>query len=530
MKTKIAVGIAAAVLVVGAGIVLAYGFLFSPAADDAVTLVPQDAVGYFNAFLSPSRSQQSALEGLIEKTPYETPEELFEKLRELMNQGMEESGCTFEDDIEPWLGKQIAGFLTEVGDEGQGAVLVATEDGDATLDAITKCSGDDAPDFEERSYNGVDYQFVDDGAFGVVESYFVIGTEDAFKSVVDTAESGESLESTDKYKDAIDDLTADHLLVLYADVKAMVAQAREEDADDPGIAAFESILNLASDRPLSAALSARDNAIVFEYAQGLPAEADLAELTEGVATSTLLPQLPGGSWGAIGLGNFGEFVDGLLNTYSQIGAPFFNRQTVEQQFETQTGLSLTEDVLSWMGDIGFFVQGTSLPTLSGGAVVETTDPEASRLAVKKVQDLLKKEGAPVGELTVVGAEGFSIQDPFQPQPINVAVGEDRVVIAYGNLATEQALKGDVTLEENENFQTAQDALGEGYSVSGYFQADPIQQLVEGLLLQQFSTTDSTASADYEENVKPFIDPMSFLVFGQKIEGETAITKVVLGAE
>ena len=67
MKAKIAVGIAATLLVLGAVAVLTYGFIFSPAADDAVTLVPDDAVAYFNAFLTPSRSQQQAIESLIEK-------------------------------------------------------------------------------------------------------------------------------------------------------------------------------------------------------------------------------------------------------------------------------------------------------------------------------------------------------------------------------------------------------------------------------------------------------------------------------
>jgi Protein of unknown function (DUF3352) len=529
LKAKIVVAIVATVLVLGAAAVLAYGFLFSPAADDAVTLVPENAVGYFNVFLSPSTSQQRALESLIEKTPFESPDELFNKLREQLNQGMEPSGCNFEEDIEPWLGKQVAGFLSTVAPEPQGAVLIATDDGAATLETIEKCAGDDAPDFEDRSYNGVDYQFVDDGAFGVVEGYFVIGTEPAFKEVVDTSESGDSLEGSDKFKDALDDLSADHLMVLYADVKTMIEQAGD-NADEPEFAAFQQILNLASDRPFSAALSARDNGIVFEYAQGLPTDGDIAGIAEQAASTSLLAELPGGSWGAFAFGDIGSIVNGLFETYSGMGIPGFNQQAIEQQFKAETGMDLQQDVLSWMGDVGVFVQGTSLPTLSGGVVIETTDPEASRLAVKKLEAYATEQQAPVEPLSIEGAEGFTISVPLQPQAINVAAGEERVVVAYGDLATEQALEGEVTLAGNENFQTAQEALGEGFNVSGYFQADPIQELVETLLLPQVSATDPEASANYEENVKPFIDPMSFLVFGQKIEDETAVTKVVLGAE
>ena len=531
MKAKIVVGIAAAVLVVGAAAVLAYGFLFSPASDDAVTLVPADAVGYFNAFLSPSRSQQQAIESLIQKTPFETPEEAFNKLKAAADEGMAETGCTFEEDIEPWLGKQVAGFLTEVGNDGNGAILLATDDEDATLDAITKCAGDDAPDFEDRSYNGVDYQFVDDGAFGVVEGYFVVGTEDAFKDVVDTAENGESLEGTDKYKDAVDDLTQDHLLVLYADIKTMVEDAQEQGLDDADLANLQTFFDVTADRPVSAALSARSNGIVLEYAQGSSQDAELAELTEGVARTRVLPELPGGSWGAIGFGNFGEVLDGAFDNYSRLGVPFFDRGELEQQFQAETGLSLTKDLLSWMGDLGLFVQGTSLTTLSGGAVIETSDPEASLLAIRKLRAYAMTQGGEsVSDLDIEGVEGFSVQDPFQPQPINVALGDDRVVIAYGNLATEQALEADVTLAENENFQAAQDALGEGFLVSGYFQADPIQQLIEGTVLTQLSTTDPEGADNYSENIKPFIDPLSFVISGTQIEDETLVTKIVVGAE
>ena len=415
-------------------------------------------------------------------------------------------------------------------DEGSGAALLATDDEDATIEAITKCSGDDAPDFEDRSYNGVDYQFVDDGAFGVVEGYFVVGTEDAFKDVVDTAESGESLEGTDKYKDALDDLTQDHLLVVYADVKTMVEDAQAQGLDDADLANLKTFFEVTSDRPLSAALSARDNAIVFEYAQGLPADEELADLTEATAGSDIVARLPGGSWGALGIGNFGDFVDGLLSTYSDMGTAFFSRDVVEQQFRAETGLSLSDDVLAWMGDLGIFVQGTSITTVSGGVVIETSDVEASRNTVEKLHDYLAKDGAPIQELTMPGVEGFSIQGPPIPQPVNVAVGDDRVVVAYGNLATEQALETEVTLEENENFQAAQDALGEDFSVAGYFEADPIQTFIEAAALAELASTDPEQADRYNEDIKPFIDPLSFFVFGQKVEGETSVTKLVVGAE
>lgn len=529
MRVKIIVGVVVTLLFAGAALVLAYGFIFSPASDDAVTLVPKDAVGYFNVFLSPSKSQQQALDNLIQKTPLESSDELIEKIGELIDQGLEGTGCTFKEDIEPWAGKQVAGFLSEVGPEVQGAGLIATDDGDATMEFFTECTTGEAPDFEDRSYNGVDYRFADDIALGLVEGYFVVGTEGAFKEVVDTAESGDSLEDSDKYKDAIDDLTTDNVMLLYADVKAMLEQAQGE-IDPADLAAFQGFIDTASDRPVTVALSARDDGIVFEYAQGLPESQELVDLAESSSTLELLPQLPGGAWGAIGIGNVGEFVQGLLTSYSSLGIPGLDRAMLEERFEQETGLSLNEDLLSWMGDLGIFVQGTSVPTLSGGVVIETTDAEASQLAVAELEDYASKQGAPVGPLTIPGVEGFSIKEELQPQPINIAAGAERVVIAYGDLATEQALEADVTLEENDTFVAAQDALGEGFTVLGYFEADPIQQLIEDALLPQMTAADPDAQANYEEDAKPFVDPMSFLVFGSNIDDGRSVTKIVLGVE
>ena len=357
MKPKIIVAVVVTVLLLGAGALLAYGFFFSAASDDALTLVPEDAIGYFNVFLSPSSSQKRALEDLIEKTPFESSEEAIKKLTDLLDEGLKEQGCTFEEDIDPWLGKQVSGFLTQVGDEGEGAILLATDDEDAALAAFEKCSEEDFEQAEERSYEDVDYRFVDDGAIGVVESYLVAGTEGAFKQVVDTAAGEESLEASEQFDEALEPLTSDRLAVFYLDVKGLIGQLQETgDAAPEELAALESFYGIASDRPLSAALSARSDAIVFEYAAGLPERDALAEVAEETTSSDLLGELPGGSWGAIAIGSFGEYVDRILDLSAQFGAG--DCDVLEEQFAKMKGLSLSDDVLPCMGDLGIFVKGT----------------------------------------------------------------------------------------------------------------------------------------------------------------------------
>lgn len=539
MKPKMIVAIVLAVLLLGAGAYLAYGFFFSGATDDALTLVPDDAIGYFNVFLSPSNSQKRALEDLIAKTPFESPEEAIKKFTDLIDEGLKEQGCSFEEDFDPWLGKQVAGFLTEAGDDGQGAILVSADDEDAAMAALEKCAGEEFEEAEQKTYEGTEYRFQDDGAVGTVEGHLVVGTEGAFKQVVDTAAGGDSLEGSDKFEDALEPLTSDRLGVFYLDIKALLDQLEETGEADPAeVAAAESFYGIASDRPLSAALSVRSDAIVFEFATGLPEGQEAAETAEEATASDLLGELPGGSWGAVAIGSFGDYLDRILDLSEQFGAG--DRALLEAQFEEETGLSLSEDVLAWMGDLGIFVQGTTPLTLSGGVVIETEDVAAAQSAVDTVADLAAQEGAPVKPLRLPGAEGFYIQAPDQPQPINVVVGNDRLVVAYGNVATEQALEADVTLaEESDTFAAAAEALGEDFAMAGFFDADPIQSLVEESVLPTLTTFDpetfqtvpnTEAQETYEQDVKPFVDPLSFIAFGSRVEDGVSTSRIIVGVE
>ena len=547
MKLKVTIGIIVSLLLVGAIGLLSYGFFFSSAEDDALALVPQESIGYFNVFLSPSNGQKQALQDLVEKTPFDSPEEALYELRSILDEGLKDTGCNFEEDIDPWLGKQIAGFLSETGDgsddqnEGQGGVLVATDDADAALASLEECGDEDYRNAEDRSYEGVDYKFQDNTAIGIVESYLVIATETGLKQVVDTAASGNSLEGSEKYENAVEPLTSDRIATFYLDVKEVLRQVGESGAGGAEqSAAIQSFYGTVGDQPLAGGLFLRSDAIVFEYAAGVPEEGAAGDLLGAAASaldSDVLSELPGGSWGALGIGSFGEYVDSTLDTFGQFTPG--GRAVIEQQFEAATGLSLSEDVLSWMGDLGIFVQGTSPTTLSGGLVVETTDPAASARLIEALEKLARKEKAPVKELTIPNAEGFSIQDPFQPQPINVAASEDRVVVAYGNVATEQALEGGVTLAEDATFQVAAEAMGEGLTMSAYFEADSIQTLVEDTVLPSLTTFDPEsfesvpnveAQQTYEESVKPFIEPLSFIAFGSRIDDETSLYRMVIGVE
>ncbi|MDQ3985047.1 MAG: DUF3352 domain-containing protein [Actinomycetota bacterium] len=540
MKLKLVIAIVLAALLVGAGAVLTYGFLFSPAVDDAIKLIPADSKLYVNFFLDPSNSQKQALENIIESSPLKSPDGAKKELFDLLNQPLKEQGCSVEEDFEPWVGKQMSFFISDFGEEPDGALLVATENEDAALAAFNKCSEEEI-DYKEKSYEGIDYRVTPEGeALGIIDGYLVAGTEDGVKSVVDTSAGKASLDDSDRYRDAVAE-HHDHIALMYFDFRGLLDQLRDSgELDVPDLAALQFVYDFVGTRPLTLSFFAERDALVLETFMGLPTgSSGLASAYAASIAPQILSQLPQGAWGAIASGSVGKFTDAVLDLVDERGIPGASRAELEAQFEKETGLSLGADLLSWIGDVGLFVQGTTPTTVSGGAVIESTDRAAAQRAVMVLGKYAAREGASVKPLSIQGVKGFSIQDRTMPQPVNVAVGADRVVIAYGNLATHQALEGEATLSESEVFQDAQDALGSDYSMSWFIEADTVQQFVEDTVLPGITTfdpatgtlvPDTQAREDYEADVKPIIEPLKFVSVGSAIDGETLKSKLVVGIE
>jgi hypothetical protein len=124
---------------------------------------------------------------------------------------------------------------------------------------------------------------------------------------------------------------------------------------------------------------------------------------------------------------------------------------------------------------------------------------------------------------IEGLSGFAITNtPELPQPVNIVAGGDRVVIGYGDEATAEAIRADNPLAESEPFQAAGEALGGDFNTSFYLEMPAVVTLLEGFI----PVDDPT----YREDVKPWIDPLTHIVAGSKLDGETLVQKVVIGAE
>jgi len=545
MKTRVLVltivGVLGFTAVAFAG-VMGYRMFFGASQDEAVALVPEDALVYGNVFLDPSMDQKRAIGDLLEKFPQApNADEARNQIVDLFDKGLAEIDMSFDTDVDPWLGDQIAGFSMTPNDlmaakpsdaaalaqnKPAAAFLVASDDDDAALEFIDEAANRGENTFTEKSYEGVDYKLSesDGNAVGIVDGYVVVGSEPGLKAVVDTSGGEPNLSDNETYTDTIDRLTDDRLATVYFDGRKLTDALDKSGATPPGsdealggLGAF----GVNAVEPVGAALFAQSDKVVFEATSSLPegAAGDLARS----AGSGLLTELPADSFGALGLSDFGKSLTSFYDVAAQAftGAGAGTPEDFDQQFEAQTGLNPREDLLSWMGDAGIFVSGADPNSVAGGLVVQSTDPAASSAAVDQISGLLQAQGLQTEPVSLAGADGFKVQPEGSPQPIVVLAGE-KVVVAYGEQAAESAYSGDPALSSSETFQNALGGLGDGYTPSGYFDLNAIQTLAESAGAAEYP--------GYAQEVKPWFEPVSYVAFGSSVDGDRVTQRLVIGIE
>lgn len=526
MKPKIVVLVVAGLVVVGGAAVALMRFT-APTEDAAIALVPREAVLYGNFFIRPSNDQKMALDDLLQKFPgIENTDDAINKLIELFDEQLEKEGLSYEEDVEPWLGDQIGGYMMTGGtpELPNFGILVESKDDEALRDFIGEVQAKDDPDADlvEREHAGVTYEVVEDdpeaGAFAFVDGFLVAGTEEAIKASID-AGAAESLADSDKFVEATEGLRDDWLGQFYVDTGSLFSLFEDEaqmTAQDRAI--FESF-NFEGQPPSAGVAYVTSDSIGFETSGGVPTEGPLAGFGS-FAGPGLLNSLPGESWAAFGVPDLGDLTTKIFELFGEI--PGFDREQIESEFARETGLDLQEDLLSWMGDSGLFVQGTNLQEIGGGLVVASSDPGKTGALLDTAERMLRQEGLQPKPASEGDLEGFSLQAPGMPAPV-FFLGGDRLVIAYGQSATEEAVAPEQPLGEADAFAPARDELGSDFDASFFIDVDAAQAFAESLM--NFS---GETNPTYEDEVKPYLDPFGYVIGGSREEDGGFVQKLIIG--
>lgn len=488
---------------------------------DLTGFAPSDSIVFAEGAIKPEGELKDSLDSILERFP--DGDQVGSRLIDEFDKSVQEDGSdvTYEDDIEPWLGQTGAFFATsfEAGDDGstdlnEGALIVETTDEDQARDKIREFAEEDDESIEEKEYEGVSYDLAQDDsgeptAAGVFDGVVVAGSEQGFKDAVDAA-AGESLSTESTYADFREQYDEDLMGSLYADGQAIL----DAIPASPGFSAqqrqtLRKTYGQYLEEPILGALTVGEDQASLEFS----AAAGAAGAGAGEA-SPLLDAGFADSWAAAAIPDIGRsFGAGFNQAASQL--PQGQIDQVNAQLERQLGFSL--DDVSDIGDAAFFAAGESITELQVGGVFEVPNAGARKRLLDAIRTAVQRSGARIGPLSAEGADdGFAIQTPNLPVPINVASADDRVVIGVGPSAT-ALLSGDGGLTDSSNFQAATEALGEGTALNLLVEFAPITALVE---------STGQEDADFAE-AKPYLDAMDFVAAGTRKDGERTLSSFIV---
>ncbi|MDQ3627721.1 MAG: DUF3352 domain-containing protein [Actinomycetota bacterium] len=392
----------AALAVVGAGAVLAFQTLGGggPRPADAM---PDTALAYAQFDFDPSAEQKVNLVRLLRQIP-EFEEETGissdrDDLRQLaFEEVLSDLDCDldYEQDIEPWIGDRVGVsavpvddtvapvIAVQVNDEGQAEEAVSTLEECTTTGALPE----DVDVAEEDSDVGVDF----------VGEYMILTETDHLEQVVQ--------EATDSPLSGADGFSADM-----------------ETLDEQGVMSFwVDIPGLLETPELASAMEAsgQDVSFVDEYDSAfgaLRAGSDYIEVATMVRGGSFaleadgdnpVTELPDTTLGAMSVSGggaaFDENWDDLLSTLDSTNGG--QTQAEIDAFESETGFSVPEDVSTLLGDnltVALDAEGLTPENLQDPSDIAnvgfgarfTTDPDAIRDLIERIQSLLGEQGVPV---------------------------------------------------------------------------------------------------------------------------------------
>src|SRR5919197_1357182 len=388
--------------------------------DDPAALVPAGAPLYAEATVRPQGKLRSDAEAALRKIL--RTDDPGAKITSALEDASKQGGdVSFKDDIEPWLGDRVGAAVTAFhgGSDADYVLVIASKDDGKANDALGEATG-----------------------------------LRAVRSKV----------------------APDRLGLFYLDVQGLFRTISQSTSSDPQVGAVLQSLAGAAPKTIGAALQAQaDQLRVDAVSIGTPKSS-----TTGASGADVLAGLPADSWVGLGVANLGQTLDRVVQTIASTGGlTGVGVKAVLGQFQQQTGLDLRKDVLSWMGDAGIYVAGTTKSDLRGALVVKTSDPAKTRRALGVLERLARRGGdARIRSLRGAGIDdGFTIANSSGPS-VHVALGGDKLVVGVGrkSVIAEAAAPGQ-KLGSAPAFTGAAGKLGNGLRPSFFLDFQQVVNLI-----------------------------------------------------
>jgi hypothetical protein len=460
--------------------------------------------------IRPEGGQKDAIESLASRVG--GIQDPGEAILSRLNAGLAQSGAdvSYENDIAPWLGERAAVFFQSFGDPPQFAVAFETTDSGAAQSFLDKVMNASAGSMQD-TYNGVDY-FQDAAgtyAAGMVGDFLVFGTLDQFKAAVD-ASDGSSLADSSNFQDATSTVPSDNLGLGYVD-SAKAIGAISSTMSPLEAAALKPLLATLSSGPAGFSVSARPDEASLDVS--LPSGA-LPPLAGG----DLVGRAPADVWFAIGAQDLGATLNNALDTVTKTipGAGL-----IQGRIQREAGVDPRE-ALSWMQDGYAFVAGTSEQTINIGAVIQSSDAQASSKDIDALRKKFQADAdAKLSPPTLQGADaGFAATAPESPQAIEVDQVGDQVVAALGpGQPAESALHPEHVLADDPSFVAGQGALGADFEPLAFVS-----------LPEFFVVAEKGGQANDPQYLaaKPYLEKLDYLMIGSRTDAGRTTMRFAVG--
>ncbi len=377
----------------GAAVVAAYLFVFAAGSDQAARLAPAGSALYVNVYLRPSAGQQMNLADLIGRFPgFADEASLDDKVDQLVQNLLSETGIDYRADLKPWLGDQLA-LVVAPGEtdplEAQPVVIAEVKDRTAAESALPRLAATDGVSFTARTYEGIELLVSSDTTYAFVGEMVVIGPDEAaVEAVIDVQNGAEALADREDFTRTMSAMPADHLAAAFVDLTAVAASAGAQDAVD-AVSTAGAVLVA---EPQGLRLSGSAPLAPDEATASSPSDAAF-----GGEASTLVDWMPADTIGEVvifGLGQTLEDAETALAETPEAEEAIGTLDTLRALAAFGLGIDIDEDLLPLLDrEVAVALSGFDGQLPSGQLLLRPEDPEAAASALASLATGLTSLGA-----------------------------------------------------------------------------------------------------------------------------------------
>jgi len=500
-----------------------------PGADPA-KVVPYSAPVYVEVVVRPDGTVGDGIKDALKKLL--RTDDPSKKITGFLDKALAKDHISW-DELKGWLGKRGGVFVSGVKDgKPQVGVVLDTTDAGKAKDTLNKLAAKShTGSVRKETYKGVEITRDDDSGFASLGDYEALGSLEAVRQIIDTFKGGRPMSDVADYNAARTAVKADDALATaYLDPQAIVdliGSATPPATDSTGSSPFSNPQALTFLRQIFAKFGRAAGVAV--HASGDAVRIDAAGIgAGGTATSVAadnVAALPDDAWLAIGFGDLGKTLNGLLSEIGQLtslsGAATPDVGGVLQSVQQRTGIDIKRDLLSWMGDGAIYARGHGLTDIGAVVTIKSKDPVKSRKAVGLIGGAITRAGGQVQKATVPGYDTAIQIHLSQSLPISlfIAANGQRFSAGINPQALTDVLAPAKKFGDSAAYAAATKSLGGDLRPVFVLDFPTVLNLLEG-----FGVGNTPGFA----RVKPYLDALGTLSAGTAHDGDVSKFALALG--